>query len=73
MEELKEKKEFLEKKVDRLIREHQEKDKDSSSSDSTDSPENFRKHQIERLNRQAERIKKFLDEANLELANRKLN
>lgn len=65
LNELKEKKESLEKKIDRLIKEHQKEDKDPSSCDRNDpdSPENFRKRQIERLTRQAERIEDFLAEA----------
>ncbi len=61
--ELKEKQESLEKKVVRLINEHQkEDDKDSSQDDDSDSPGNFRKRQIQRLNDQIERIRKFLSE-----------
>jgi len=65
LKELQEKKESLEKKIERLIREHQNEDKEVSTdhSDDPDSPKNFRKRQIERLSRQAERIEKFLAEA----------
>lgn len=65
LNELKEKKESLEKKIERLIQEHQKEDKEpsTSQSDDPDSPKNFRKRQIERLAKQAERIEKFLAEA----------
>ncbi|MBF0407701.1 MAG: IS1182 family transposase [Candidatus Riflebacteria bacterium] len=74
LKELKEKKESLEKKVDRLIQEHQELDKDlrSKNSDDEDSLDNFRKHKIEALNRQIKRINKFLDGAKPRIGKQKV-
>ena len=62
LQQLKEKKESLEKKIDRLIQEHKKEDKEGSVSDraNPDSLEKFRKRQIERLSNQAKRIGIFL-------------
>jgi len=66
--ELTERKEHLEKKLARLISEHQEidrREKDSDNSD--DSPRNFRQRQRERLEKQIHRIKEFLKNENPEM------
>lgn len=65
LKELQEKKESLEKKIERLLKEHREEDRERScgDNDDPDSPKNFRKRQIERLSRQVEKIKDFLSSA----------
>lgn len=59
--ELKAKKENLEKKLEKVLKEHREIDQDEESlDDSADSPRNFRKRQRERLEKQIRRIADFL-------------
>ena len=65
LSELREKQVSLEKKIARLLSEHQEADRKEqhSKNDDDDSPQNYRKRQIDRLQQQADKIARFLDDA----------
>ena len=65
LSELREKQASLEKKIERIMAEHQEADRKDlqSNKDDDDSPQNHRKRQIDRLQQQADKISRFLADA----------